>query len=194
MLVGRVTAAHACRAAKPQGLHFEEDSKRLGMLSKYDDEESEALVEVGRDGTLDDADVRASIAARLRASAGTLPHGAGGGAAAAAAAAAVTPPDAAREYMHASEAGMLSRSIGDVPSAARSSTIGCGSTSQLFATARCIHLSDHVGYRWLPREAWQKAQSWQSQEGQIRRRRRGRGCCRDDRSRGGQGQGERERF
>ena len=48
--------------------------------------------------TLDDADVRASIAARLRASADTLTRGGGSAAAAAAAA-------AAREYMHASEAG-----------------------------------------------------------------------------------------
>lgn len=105
-----------CRAAQKQGLHFEEDSKRLGMLSKYDEQEGEALVSVSKDGTLDDEDVRASIAARLRASAGAIPGrgGAASGGAVAAAAAAATaaaaaaaPPDAAREYMHASEAGVL---------------------------------------------------------------------------------------
>lgn len=101
----------ACRAAQPQGLHFEEDSKRLGLLSKYDEEESEAVVSVARDGTLDDEHVRASIAARLRASAGTLTRGdagSGGAAAVATAAAAAAAPSAAREYMHANEAGNTS--------------------------------------------------------------------------------------
>lgn len=97
------------RAAQKQSLHFEEDSKRLGILSKYDDEEEEALLSVGKDGNLDDDHVRAAIAARLQASAPALTGRAASGTvaadAAAAAAAAAAPPPAAREYLRTGEVG-----------------------------------------------------------------------------------------
>lgn len=52
-----------CRTGQKQGLHYEEDSKRLGLLSKYDEEDGEALLRVGADGDVNAADLQAQLAA-----------------------------------------------------------------------------------------------------------------------------------